>query len=59
VSHITVSLFIFVQVKHVEISKINIFSSCCVLCLFLHHYGHCLSFTVAVDTLVLLDVSNF
>jgi len=49
-SHVTVSLFITVQVKHVAISKINIFSSCFVLCLFLHCYGHCLSCTVAVDT---------
>jgi len=58
-SHIIISLFIIIQVKHVAISKINIFSSCFVLCLFLHCYGHCLSCTVAVDTLVLLDVSSF
>jgi len=58
-SHVTISLVIIIQVKHVAISKINIFSSCFVLCLFLHCYGHCLSCTVAVDTLVLRDVSSF
>lgn len=58
-SHITVTLFIIIQVRHVAISKINIFSSCFALCLFLHCYGQCLSCVVAVDTLVLLDVSSF
>jgi len=58
-SHITVSLFIIIQVKHIAISKINIFSSSFVLCLFLHCYGQCLSCVVPVNTLVLLDVSSF
>lgn len=58
-SHVTDSLFIIIQVKHIAISKINILSSCFVPCLFLHFYSHCLSCTVAVDTLVLLDVSSF
>lgn len=58
-NHITVSLFIIIQVKHIAISKINIFFSCFFLCLFLHCYGHCLSCTVAVDISVLLDVSSF
>jgi hypothetical protein len=58
-SHVTVSLFIIIQVKHVAISKINILSSCFVLCLFLHCYSYHLSCTVAVDSLVLLDVGSF
>jgi hypothetical protein len=59
ISHITVPLFIIIQVKHVAISKINIFSSYFVLCLFLLCYVHCLSCTVAVDSSVLLCVSSF
>jgi hypothetical protein len=58
-SHITFSFFVIIQVKHVAISKIDILSSCFVLCLFLHCCSHRLSCTVAVDTLVVLDVSSF
>jgi len=58
-SHITVLLFVIIRVTHVAVSKIDILSSCFVLCLFLHCYGHRLSCAVAVDTLVLLDVSSF